>query len=224
METIELICTKNDDVLSTDSHWKKHYSENKIINAPSQFAAFVLNHFDDYTHFIDFGCGDGRDTFFFAKYGKISAGLDMSEAAIALCKTRAAHIDAEALSFSQFDVSDCLEQPLPLQSDFISGNKCVIYARFFLHAINEQAETAFFKFIVEKMNVDSVLCLEFRTDGDRFLKKEFGFHFRRFINLKDFCIKCQTVGFKIEYQIESRGLACHGVEDAMVARLILRKT
>lgn len=66
-----------DKKIETKEYWNEYYETTADNNStevpkliPSQFADFVLNEFQDRTRFIDFGCGNGRDSFFFADHGK----------------------------------------------------------------------------------------------------------------------------------------------------------
>ena len=68
--------------------WNKYYKENwSILNSPSPFAEKMLkiinrrrNNRKQYL--LDLGCGNGRDTVFFAQNGIHTVGIDYSDVAI----------------------------------------------------------------------------------------------------------------------------------------------
>ena len=65
------------------NYWEEEYSKNAIPLYPSQFAAFVASElFDSETHIIDVGCGNGRDSIFFAHLGKQVIGIDGSSVVV----------------------------------------------------------------------------------------------------------------------------------------------
>ena len=58
-------------------YWEKFYKNIRKKRLPqSRFANFVLKRINRNCTLLDFGCGDGRDTFFFSKYLKKSIGID----------------------------------------------------------------------------------------------------------------------------------------------------
>ena len=48
-------------------HWNNYYSENSKPFQESDFATFVLKQLTKNSTIIDIGCGNGRDSVFFAK-------------------------------------------------------------------------------------------------------------------------------------------------------------
>ncbi len=202
------------------NYWDTYYQKNNI-SLPSQFAAFCLNEFPDKYTIIDCGCGDGRDALFFAKYGRSVVGVDRSIEAVQLCKRKA---DAEGLNDATFMAVDfgdknSIEQ---LNSNLhIKTERALIYARFFIHAIDETAEANFLKFCADLCKVtQGKIFFEFRTAEDEKIEKTFGQHYRRFIDLDTITSRLKAYGFEIEYNVRGRGFAKYKTEDAMVARVI----
>lgn len=56
-------------------YWNDFYKAHKF-DEPSSFAQFVIDKIDG--DFVDLGCGDGRDLYFFLKNGKRGYGVDAS--------------------------------------------------------------------------------------------------------------------------------------------------
>lgn len=63
-------------------YWNNFYSNNGAVLYQSQFAAHILNEFSSTKKIIDIGCGNGRDSLFFASHGLNVLGIDGSLSAI----------------------------------------------------------------------------------------------------------------------------------------------
>ncbi len=194
-------------------YWDRYYSaEIKDLTGPSQFACFVLNEFPALRQIIDIGCGNGRDSAFFATYGKNVIGLDNSEKVILGNKDK--YNRQRNLDFKVFDIRhDSLEISL--------DRSVIIYSRFFLHAINKSSEDKFIEIcesISQKTNV--FVCVEYRTTKDKNLEKSTQKHYRRFINPSKLNSAFETSGFTEVYHREGLGYAKYKNDDAYVARTI----
>lgn len=208
--------------MNNSSYWNSYYSGgNKKPSLPSQFAAFIAGEIrnEQIGTIIDIGCGNGRDAIFFARHGFPVLGLDASEEAITFCKTQAKELNASFL------VSDINDQSLPTQLEQIipSDNLPFLYSRFFLHAIDEDAEKSFIQLAAKICPKNARFALEFRTTRDRQQPKETDAHYRRYIEPLDFVANAIASGFSLEYFVEGFGFAKFGADDAYVARVILRK-
>ncbi len=208
---------------SLASYWDAFYAMEGMRRIPSQFAAFVLNEFSDKTTFIDCGCGNGRDSFFFAAHQKNTIGVDASPVAIKKNQADAASLGMENLKFLTLDFSDPVSLHEFTERQGCSIPNAVLYARFFLHAINEIIEANFFDFCTKLMDETSVLCVEFRTEKDASRHKETAAHYRRFIGLEHVMNVAMQYGLKLTYSVEGCGYAKYRGDDAEVARMIFKK-
>ncbi len=197
--------------------WDGFYNSHQH-KIPSQFAAFCLNEFPRDHTVIDCGCGDGRDSLFFHRYGRQVIGLDASESAIKFAQTRA----GEGARFAVTDFSDATAT---LQDELSQTNAdYVIYSRFFLHAITPETQTAFLAFCAAVCRANTpALFLEFRGAKDADIPKNFGDHYRRFIGKDDIFNALAEAGFSINYHTCGTGYAKHKDEDAYVHRIIASK-
>lgn len=200
------------------SYWDAFYSSrNKSAPAyPSQFAAFVINELVDVDGIIEFGCGNGRDSEFFAAYGFDMLCLDASAEAIELCRSRNSpvnYVHAPAGAAREY-----IER-------FLKGKrKIAVYARFFLHAIEESEASALLDLLSMLLPAQSKMFFEYRTVEDAEQNKIFGTdHYRRYLDHQDTLLNMQNAGFNIAYQIEGRGLAKFRDEDAKVGRCVAHK-
>jgi hypothetical protein len=100
-----------------------------------------------------------------------------------------------------------------------------------MHAMNEEAEDKALLKAFSVLKNRGKLLLEFRTNKDPLMQhgqivsesERLTDHYRRFIDLDKFCEKLLKIGFTIDYKIEKQGLATHGNDDPVVARIIAIK-
>ncbi len=205
-------------------YWNNYYSsgaDRSVTQVPSQFAAFVLGELSNRRQIIEFGCGFGRDSFFFSGFGFEVVGIDGAETAIAHCTERAN--GRPGIKFLNRDIRDanlCADIKKMMKPDVAT----MIYARFFLHAINDDDEAAFFDLAREICRPTDQLALEFRTDNDKTGVRETADHYRRYITTEQLIAKAELSGFRNVYSVEGRGFAKYKADDAHVARVILEKS
>ena len=200
--------------MNSSTHWNKFY---KTFNLKKEtpFARFVIKKIIPKKKFLDIGCGNGRDTIFFKKKKLKVLGLDNSKIAIKMNKLK----DKKIFKYFNF----CNKK--------ISLNKFdYIYARFFLHAINEKEEYNFFKNCKKISNQKSLIFLEFRTTKDSMFKRGkhiskyervYG-HYRRFIDTIEFKKKLKKLDFKLIYFKVGMKLALFNNEKPYVCRAIIQ--
>lgn len=209
-------------------YWDRFYRGRGKPSIPSQFAVFVCDYLQPGQNVIEFGCGDGRDSFFLAAEGYRILGLDASGQAISTCRERLAQQKELAADFLRLCVSaDWTAEQIDgaardLKQRFDPRKPTAIYARFFLHAISEQEEIAFLK-LVRALLSDGLCAVEFRTHRDFYLKKETSPHYRRYIDPLDFHARAHASGLEPMYFIEGFGYAKYKGDDAHVARFVLKE-
>ena len=106
-----------------------------------------------------------------------------------------------------------------------------IYARFFLHAINEISENIFLKNISKNFQNDTLIAFEFRTIKDVLMKKgkkiskyeRLTDHYRRFIDPNKFQNKLEKLNFKILYTKLGINLSKSSNDNPHLCRIIFRK-
>lgn len=204
-----------------DSYWDKFYAARLNNTIPSQFASLVLSETKDFENLIDCGCGDGRDSLFFAQYGKNVLGLDSSFEAIKGASACASKMSLDNVLFQRVDFSNV--SPSSVSNVSTMFDRCVVYARFFIHAIDEATQRNFLKFIGDMTGIGSVVYLEFRTRTDEQLQKVEAPHFRRYLDHWEFIQGVDPKIFRVNYVTSGFGMAKYGPEDAHVARVIMEK-
>jgi SAM-dependent methyltransferase len=134
------------DESDQQKQWDKTYaSANDFFGRdPSELAVSALSTFKDnrVRTILELGCGQGRDTWFFAKNGFEMTALDYSEAGICQMKERAKDAGAK-VSLKVYDARD----PLP----FPDGSFDAIYSHMFFTMEFTEEEVA--KMLVECQRV-----------------------------------------------------------------------
>jgi SAM-dependent methyltransferase len=205
-----------------EGYWNQFYrARASSLAVPSQFALFVLGETDDACAIVDVGCGTGRDALYFASRGRPVIGVDASVAGVAHCSSLAQENGLDAMFIAapidSQAIANEVKAALPQ-----SGPTCV-YARFFIHAINDEEEQAFLALASSLCREGDLLAVEFRTLRDAQLAKETGAHYRRYVNPLTFIHRAISHGFSSNYFVEGFGYAKYKNDDAHVARCVLRK-
>jgi len=180
-------------------HWDKFYEKGKAPLQPTEFAKFCLKYIKPKSILIDVGCGNGRDTYFFAKQKNIlgAKGIDVSA-------------NNKWTSKARFEKEDFKNE-----HDFDYAE--VIYSRFFIHSIDTFSITR----LLEMMIKDQYFMSEFRVKGDE--PKLYKDHKRNLVDSDWFLQLLIANNFEIIYFEKGRGMAKYKTEDPLVIRVIAKK-
>lgn len=214
----------NDSETARSRYWNDFYrTKAASLAAPSQFALFVLGETETDSQIVDLGCGTGRDAIYFASQGRHVVGVDAADAAIAHCSKIAADngLPARFLA-SAIDAPDLLDR-ISREFDGTPRAGVTVYARFFVHAINDEEEAALLRLAAGLCRKGGLLAAEFRTIRDAQQAKVTAEHYRRFVNPLVFMANANTAGFATDYFVEGFGYAKYKDDDAHVARCLMRK-
>lgn len=193
---MELSNTKN-----RQSYWYDFYTKERFF-LPSQFSQWFINnylgflpknYYDTKLTLLDWCSGNGRDSYYLASKFEV-LGVDYA----------IQPLDNERVRFIRISIET-----------FMNNNPCaydIVYSRFSLHAVEEKIENQLLKWC------KNLLVIEVRSDkGISELTQD---HYRRLCNYEKFQNKLLDNGFKILYQIESRGLAVQNEEDPIIIRIV----
>ena len=204
-------------------YWDSYYKKREAPINPSAFAIFCDENFlAKQIHILEFGCGNGRDSFYLAKKHRVT-GIDESIVAIQTNKTRAKNEGVLNVDFIHGEFGKATSG-LPNEVD-------AIYARFVMHDVPLDAEMRVLNASWALLKPGGQILLEFITDKDQLMKKRLAIsndgqltdHYRRFINFEDFCNRLSSIGFSIDYSLENNGLAIHGDDNPTVGRVVAIK-
>src|SRR6185503_15104572 len=99
--------------------WEQFYKNHELTMEPSGFAKYVAQFAQGYSRIIDLGCGNGRDSLFFAKEGFRVLALDQVQLPEYV---NHANIEFQVIDFRNIETIRLSKSDL-------------IYARFLFHAI-----------------------------------------------------------------------------------------
>jgi SAM-dependent methyltransferase len=129
------------------SFWDIYYSKkNIILDNPSSFAIYIYDKYirnNTNLYIADLGCGNCRDSVFFAKRGHNIIAIDKSG----------------VLEKSNTNIELIIDD---VETIFTRGPFDIIYMRWFLHAIPYSKGEIIFKNSIKSMKVGSLLCIEVR--------------------------------------------------------------
>ncbi|WP_186380373.1 class I SAM-dependent methyltransferase [Pseudomonas oryzihabitans] len=196
-------------------YWDGFYrhSADSVPTFPSQFAVFMLSNLSPVQGVLELGCGNGRDSAFFAGQGLPVMALDSSAQAMALCRSR----QVAGVDYRQCDIEFCAENVREFLAD---KTHIAVYARFFLHAITDETENRLLGTLCDLLPDGCALYLEYRTREDAVGEKQFGQHYRRYIEHADLLRQLECHGLTVTYQVQGRGFATYRNEDAFIGRCV----
>ena len=145
--------------IKNKNYWNDYYNSKEHVIKPSSFAILIAKKFirkDSYV--LEVGSGDGRDTFYLRKKAKYVLGVDLSSIVIKKNKLKSKRLGYRNIKFKNLSSSHLHK----IQNKNIN----FIYARFFIHSINEISENVFLKILSTKFKDNTLIALEFRTIKD----------------------------------------------------------
>lgn len=217
--------TREQKVRAKAQYWENYYAARKStrVAAPSQFAVFVAQEISEDATVIDVGCGNGRDSIFFATQAHPVLGLDGSPAAIETCRTVAGATGEEHARFEAIGVTDPGFASTLSRAVADAHGQVVVYARFFLHAITDAEQTEMISSVATALRTGDLFTVEYRTTKDAALAKETAEHYRRYIDPSRLIVEVSSKGFSVEYAVEGFGFAKYHHDDAHAARAVFRR-
>lgn len=199
------------------SYWDKFYSGRQFLSIPSQFATFVLSeNFDESLVVIDMGCGNLRDTCFFAQHIRSVVAVDSSLEALS---QRNVESYSNIVPVHASIESETLAETLTTHLQNLKTEKLLIFSRFFLHALTDSQQDAHLALCAKLLTrFQGSFAAEYRTKRDEQNVKVTPDHYRRYINPLELCSHAASYGLKCYYHVEGFGFAKYKADDAYVAR------
>lgn len=199
--------------------WENYYSNHQVPADESLFARFVIPFLQPKTSVYELGCGNGRDSVFFASNDINITSFDQCSKEISFLKNK--YISLTNLAFQQGDFTALGER------DSVNN----IYSRFSLHSVNKAKEIQTLNWAYKTLNSNGLFFIEVRSvfdelcgEGEEVAKNAYVTdHYRRFLEIDNFAMRIEDAGFNILYKIQSKGFAPHGDEDPVVIRIIGQK-
>lgn len=199
------------------TYWDRFYASTKIED-PSDFAIWIGNQSQFAgKHLVDWGCGTGRDGLYLAKFMEHITLVDNSEIAIQNVNKR---ILSEQIRNAKGFVKD-----IQMRESLLGNvsNSIIHYARFFLHAIDDQCLANFIRLIsgFEKFNNLGWAVFEYRIlDSQVDLEYVYGNHQRWLRSPEYVSTIMEEAGWRLETELISREFAVFQEERPLVTRQI----
>ena len=204
------------DLANENQYWLSYYRHNSIPFSPSLFAHTVFPYLSENQSLCELGCGNGRDSVFFAKHKIRVDAFDLVKDEILFLQENYSN---EYLNFYWGDFSK-----LPANL----SNYNAIYSRFTMHSISETMENSVLEWSYHALKESGYLFVESRSIKDPLLKQgkrlgsneNFTDHYRRYMDIDIFCKKLTKIGFKIILAEESDTFAITADESPVINRVI----
>lgn len=213
----------NISIEKNEQYWNEFYSQD-FVHIPSQFCVFVSTFINRGSTVVELGCGNGRDSHFFANMNFRLIGVDLSPGAIEACnKISNSNKDIKFLcgDISEENICENIHEVIGPRKE---GIDVCFYSRFVIHSIDEQQQTSFMHGLSNLMKEGDCIFFEFRSKEDQDTKKVYGNHYRRYVDTELFIKQLKDiVGVEIIYSITGRGMAKFKDEDPSVSRIIAQK-
>ena len=212
---------KNTDKTNTNQiqkHWDTFYRISEVTNKPSPFALYCSeNYIKPNKHILELGCGNGRDSNYFAEIG---------------CKVTAADFSKEVYNIKGY----AKENPMFINNNAVNVIRLLsgmdyVYMRWFLHAIKKEDEKIILQESYNKMKRKGLMFIEVRSindhlygQGEKISKTEYiDDHYRRFFKEDELISDLKNLGFNIMYNIENKGFSKDKDNDPTLIRIIAQK-
>ncbi|MGL6298360.1 MAG: class I SAM-dependent methyltransferase [Methanobacteriaceae archaeon] len=199
------------------NYWENYYKSHFDPVSESSFAKFVMKYIEKDKRLIELGCGNGRDSVYFANKGLFVLGVDQVQNEINYLNN---NHSTDKLNFLADDFTN-----LGLNEEFD-----YVYSRFTFHSINEERENRTINWIKSNLKPKGLFFLEARSIKDSMYNKgkklsqneNFTDHYRRYMDLGKILKKLNNENFKIIHKTESNGLAVFKDDNPVVIRIVAR--
>lgn len=222
---------KEKGVFNSDTtYWNAYYQKKPpALDEPSSFAKEMLSLINaqnseegEIRYLLDLGCGNGRDSCYFAENGIHVVGIDASDVAIEILEQ-----SNSKNKNLEFMCDDFVTASVLFQREY---DYC--YSRFTLHAINELQEKQLLDNVYKALKKNGLFMIEARTIHDQIyglgelVERNaylYNDHYRRFIDPEELLGKVEKIGFQVIFSQESNGYSKTDTEDPVLLRLVLKK-
>ena len=212
-------------VTSEADYWNSFYAHKFTVSVPSQFCCLTAIEAPKTRPFVEFGCGNGRDSKYMAAQGFRVYSGDLSSAAVHnLQKESPPNATFTVCDVSKLeDVQALIDQAREGANESDNFN-LTLYNRFFMHALDEQQEYLYLNALAGATKKGDTLYMEYRCSLDEALEKEHGKgHYRRYVDTAKLIELLKALGFTIKYEITGQGMAKYKSEDPFVSRVICER-
>ena len=206
-------------------YWTEYYAKNSKPNDASSFAKFILPNLIENKNLIELGCGNARDSIYFAQNKLNVIAIDQVQEEIDYLNEN--HKEDNIL----FVADDFTNLAKTESEDIKNTDFDYVYSRFTFHSINEEKENRTLDWIEDNLTPGGCFLLEARSLNDPMFRQgkalseteNFTNHYRRYMDLNKIIEKLESRNFEIIYKIEDNNLAIHKDDNPYVIRIIAKK-
>jgi SAM-dependent methyltransferase len=203
--------------------WAQFYARrgDDVPDEPTPFAPWVAEQ-STASRIVDVGCGNGRDSVFFAAQGRSVVGLDAVPGALIRAR-RLAKAQGLAATFTRLNLNSLRETLAHggLEARGRPGDVDV-YARFLLHCLAPVSRENFWRYTAMVLSGGGRCFVEFRTRQDRGLPKHFAQRRHTFLATRAAAEGAERFGGQVVYEESGTGRARFGEEDPHVCRMVVQ--
>ncbi len=210
----------NINVLEKKAYWDNYYSQGLAPTQPSNFAKIVLSHISTDEDLLELGCGNARDSIFFASQGIDVQAIDRSTTAIE-------NNNAHGIPNIKFINADFTE----IDENLLENKIQNVYSRFTLHSVKKEGYIRTLNWCQNNIPTGGKFCIEARTIncplyGQGTPCPDNGYintHYRRFLTMKTTMEDLTKRGFNLLYAVEDYVDAWYNDDHAVVLRIVAEK-
>lgn len=203
--------------------WAQFYARRgaELPTDPTPFAQWVADQATA-SRIVDVGCGNGRDSLFFARQGRSVLGLDAVPGVLNRPRTaaRRSSVDAEFARLNLNSLRETLANGA-LEARRRPGDVAV-YGRFLLHCLGPASRENFWRYTSMALSGGGRCYLEFRTRHDRDLPKHFAARRHSFLSTRVAAEGARRFGGTVVHEESGTGRARFGEEDPHVCRMVVQ--
>ena len=181
-----VIVVSDDPSTHIRDYWEEHYHHDTSPREPSLFASDLVRSLSAPALVIDMGCGNGRDSLFFAESGHRVIAVDGSAEAIEHLRQRASAERESRVRVLQADLSDVaayVQLEALVWDEREPTTRLIVYGRFLLHAVPLHTQDLFVTRMTTLLGPGDEMHLEYRTGDLDAVTYEFGCtHYRRSVD------------------------------------------
>lgn len=200
-------------------YWENYYAKHRDPSSCSNFAKFVLPFLKPDKTLIELGCGNGKDSIYFAQHGIHVIAVDQCTEELEFLSDK--FKDLSTIDFRSGDMTNLQDVPNP---DYV-------YSRFTLHAIDLKGEKKVLNWVSSNLLPNGLFLIEVRSVNDELFGQGtampdnafFTDHYRRFEVLAELEQRILDTGMHILYRHESKGLAPYKDKDPSIIRILAMK-
>ena len=223
--------------MSEVNYWTQFYVSSNAPVDPSSFAVLVADWLSKRASrggnqplkVVDCGCGNGRDSRYFASLGYSVVGIDQAQSTILQNNLNRQHRDLETYVLGDFTNISAI----PGDPKRCNGAD-VLYSRFSIHSVQKGDASRFYQwaakdglvngglFFIEARSIKDPLFFLGSPDPNGDPNASISGHYRRFIVLDELTNELKALGFDILYTTESAGLSVTPLDDPVLVRVVAR--